>query len=270
MKEDVVSREMISEALSGAGIGQGESVGLHSSLKSLGFVEGGPETVIRAFQDVLTSTGTFIMPTHSYSLPMWQKPPYRRDESPSVVGKITEVFRNMPGVIRSEHPTHSVAAWGELAEHFTEDGLKLNPVGENGPWHRLAKVDGTILMLGCDLRSCTILHLCETMASVPYLDVAFTKGQDYETAHRINEREEVEEFILKPVPGCSKGFNNAEDYLRKKGVLKDVKILNAESMILPAKDILEVMTDKLKTDPAFLLCEDPKCGICPRRRNRIE
>jgi aminoglycoside 3-N-acetyltransferase len=38
---------------------------LHSSLKSIGYVEGGAQTVIEAILDVISSSGTLVVPTYS-------------------------------------------------------------------------------------------------------------------------------------------------------------------------------------------------------------
>ncbi|MCX7001376.1 MAG: AAC(3) family N-acetyltransferase [Candidatus Sumerlaeota bacterium] len=269
MGERAVTREMIADALREAGIRAGESLAVHSSLKSLGFVEGGAEAAICALQDVLTPEGTLMMPTHTYSLPMWGKEPYNKTKSPSLVGKITDVFWRMPDVLRSDHPSHSVAAWGKRAEEFTKDTLPYPPIGLNSAWHRFYSAGGRILMLGTNQGTNTSLHLCEVLADVPYLNVVFTPGRDYEVAHRINERGEVKEFILRQVPGCSRGFRKCEPYLRESNVLKDVIVVNAQSQLLDISSLVEVMVRKLKEDPGFILCEIPDCGICQRRRRII-
>jgi aminoglycoside 3-N-acetyltransferase len=260
---------MIADALREAGIRAGDSLAVHSSLKSLGFVAGGAETVIGALQDVLTPEGTLMMPTHTYSFPMWGKVPYNKTKSPSLVGKITDVFWRMPDVLRSDHPSHSVAAWGKGAEEFTKDTLLYPPIGLNSTWYRFYKAGGRILMLGTNQGTNTTLHLCEVLADVPYLDVAFTQGRDYEVAHRINERGEVEEFIIRQVPGCARGFKKCEPYLRETGVLKDIMVLNAKSQLLDAQQLVNAMVTMLKEDPGFILCEIPDCGICQRRRQVI-
>ncbi|MBN1901792.1 AAC(3) family N-acetyltransferase [Candidatus Sumerlaeota bacterium] len=262
-----VTREQIVDSLKKIGIHRGDILALHSSLKSLGYVEGGAETVIHAFQEALGFAGALLMPTHTYSFPIWSKPPYDKNESPSLVGNITEVFRRMPNVLRSDHPTHSVAAWGRFAADLTRDALQYPPTGIGSPWHRFHEAGGTILMLGTNQNACTMLHYCEAAADVPYLDVTFTPGVDYEVAHRINERGEVEEYILKQVPGCSRGFHKSEPCLRENGALEDVKIVNSQSQLLDSRKMVKAMKEKLKSDPFFLLCDFPDCGICVRRRN---
>lgn len=91
---------------------------VHSSLSSLGWVCGGPITVVQVLMDVVTATGTLVMPTHSadYSDPaQWQAPPVPDDWwsiiretmpafDPQVtptrgMGQIVEVFRTWPVVL---------------------------------------------------------------------------------------------------------------------------------------------------------------------------
>lgn len=94
---------------------------VHSSLKSLGVVDGGAEAVASGFLDAL-SGGTLVMPTLSSK--NWESvfEDWHLDR-PSDVGLITETFRRMPEVLRSDNPTHSVAAKGKLAKELT-DGPK--------------------------------------------------------------------------------------------------------------------------------------------------
>lgn len=47
------------------GIRPGSTLLLHSSLKSIGWVCGGPEAVIQALLDVLGPEGTLVVPMHS-------------------------------------------------------------------------------------------------------------------------------------------------------------------------------------------------------------
>jgi aminoglycoside 3-N-acetyltransferase len=264
-KNNIVTRKMLTEAFRKIGIKKGDNLAIHSSLKSIGFIEGGAETVIKAIEEVITESGTLIMPTHTYSLPMWDKAPYEKTKTPSIVGKITDIFWRMPGVLRSDHPTHSISALGKKAEEFTRDTLKNSSVGPGSPWYRFYNTGGKILMIGTDLKACTVLHTCEVLAEVPYLNIAFTPNQDYETAHFLNKKGETEKYILKPVPGCSNGFSKAEDFLREKGILKDVKVLNAKSQIFSVTEMVNAIIENLKNEPYFLLCENPDCGICPRR-----
>ena len=48
------------------GVEEGDTLLVHSSYKSLGEVDGGPQTVIRALEAALGAEGTLIMPTFNF------------------------------------------------------------------------------------------------------------------------------------------------------------------------------------------------------------
>jgi aminoglycoside 3-N-acetyltransferase len=129
------TRQSLLSDLRQLGLTPGMTVMVHSSLSSLGWVCGGPVTVVQALMDVVTATGTLVMPTHptDYSDPAdWQAPrvpadwwPIIRETMPAFdpqvtptrgMGQIVEVFRTWPYVLRSSHPAVSFAAWGQHAE----------------------------------------------------------------------------------------------------------------------------------------------------------
>ena len=99
---------------------------VYSSLSALGFVEGGAATVVDALiNDVVRDRGgTLVLPTFSIAGTMAEHlrggHVFDVRTTPSGVGAITEVFRQRPGVLRSVHPTHSVAALGPRGTWLTE------------------------------------------------------------------------------------------------------------------------------------------------------
>jgi len=178
-----VTEATIVSHLAALGLSPGSLVLVHTSLSRLGWVPGGPVSVIRALQEAVRSYGTIIMPTHSgdYSDPeLWEHPPVPRDWWPVIrdtmpafdpdisptrgVGIVPEIFRTFPDVLRSDHPHVSFAAWGEralevLANHTLEDSL-----GEGSPLARVYEADGLVLLLGAGFESNTSFHLSEYRA----------------------------------------------------------------------------------------------------------
>ena len=75
-----VTREQLAAAFREIGLEGGDSVVVHSSLRSLGRVEGGPDTVIDALLDAVGSTGNLMFPTFNYSRPVPE--PYDPAETP--------------------------------------------------------------------------------------------------------------------------------------------------------------------------------------------
>lgn len=268
VKRSKIEGLLIEDELKKIGIKPGDLLVVHSSLKSLGNVEGGAETVIRSIQNVLTESGTLVMPAFTFSLVQWAKEPFDKISSPSRVGAITEAFRKMPGVVRNNHPTHSVAAWGALKDEIIDIALEAPACGAGSVFEKLFKKNAKILMLGTRQDTNTMLHYCETAAGLKYINVSFSEDKEFETA-LMKDGETVRHLQIKEVPGCSRGFNKAEKVLRKAGVLKDVWIGEARSQFLEAKPMVKAMIKALKRRPDLLLCEEFDCGICSRRRANL-
>lgn len=167
--EPHVTRASLGADLRRLGITPGDTVFLHSSLKSLGFVEGGPNAVISALQDVLGADGTLLLPT--YYLPggtilaTCEMVDYVFDPRAhgTNMGALPEAFLATAGVCRSVHPTHSVAALGRHAQHLTEaHHLAPSVFGEGSPWQRFAALPASkVLGLGITMGPVTFYHLLE-------------------------------------------------------------------------------------------------------------
>ncbi|SDL86666.1 aminoglycoside N(3)-acetyltransferase [Sediminibacillus halophilus] len=162
------------------GLKEGMVVIVHSSLRSLGWVCGGPTAVIQALMDSVGKEGTIVMPaqTAENSDPSaWEMPPVPkewwpviRDEMPAFdpeytptrgMGDIAEAFRSFSGVKRSNHPTYSFTAWGKHAEEIILEQPLTAGFGEGSPLAKIYRLDGFILLLGVGHDSNTSLHLAE-------------------------------------------------------------------------------------------------------------
>lgn len=162
------SFQTIKKDLTSLGLKAGDMVIVHSSLSSMGNVDGGAKTVISAIQDIIGKNGTLMFPTFTYAT-VYNGEPFIHAQTPVCVGLIPETFRKMPGVIRSLHPTHSVAVWGKYAKELTAKHYQdETPMGINSPYRQLAKHGAKILMLGCSLNSTSYMHALEEEAGVEY------------------------------------------------------------------------------------------------------
>ena len=111
--------KIIKNDLIALGLCKGDSVLIHSSFKSVGYVDGGIQTLVDAISDCIGSNGTLLVPTLSYEHVPMDNPIYNHAQTPSCVGAVSEYIRKMPGAKRSIHPTHSCAAIGDKKDkHF--------------------------------------------------------------------------------------------------------------------------------------------------------
>lgn len=186
MERKIVLKEDIVSALNAVGVKPGQSVMVHASLSSLGFVCGGAQVVIEALLDWVGDEGTLMMPSQSWKnldpetgvhweepKEWWQIirdnwPAYNRDITPTnTMGAVAEMFRKWPGSMRSDHPARSVAAWGKYARYLTENHDLSNIFGEGSPLARLYELDGYVLLIGVGYDKNTSLHLADARAEYP-------------------------------------------------------------------------------------------------------
>jgi aminoglycoside 3-N-acetyltransferase len=183
--QPVTSASLVRD-LSSLGVREGMTLLVHSSLSRLGWVSGGAAAVILALVEAIGPNGTLVMPTHSGDMSdpkMWRNPPvpkawwpviyesmpaYRPDLTPTRgMGMISETFRGLAGVLRSNHPQVSFAAYGPNAAQITNGHSLSHGMGEESPLARLYDLDGWVLLLGVGHENNTSLHLAETRAEFP-------------------------------------------------------------------------------------------------------
>jgi aminoglycoside 3-N-acetyltransferase len=158
------------------GVTPGDLLFIHSSFKSMGPVEGGAGTVVGALEEAVGPKGLILMPSFNLVEGPRRAETWEIETTPSTVGWLTEYFRRMPGTVRSDHYSHSVAARGQGAEEFVsghcrQEGLRspwdLEPwgrtYGRHSPMYRAYEAGGKLLMLGVDYTSSTYVHLVEVL-----------------------------------------------------------------------------------------------------------
>ena len=180
----ILTKEELIKHFKACGVSEGQAIFVHTSLKSLGFVVGGAETLIRALLEIVGEEGTLMMPSQTWKnldpstgvhweepeewWPIIRKnwPAYDKEVTPAIgMGVVAEMFRKWPGAKRTNHPARSIAAVGKHAEYITEEHDLSNIFGENSPLDKLYKLNGYVLLIGVGYEKNTSLHLAETRAS---------------------------------------------------------------------------------------------------------
>lgn len=153
----LVTRDTLVAELHSLGVRPGETLLVHSSLSSLGWVNGGPVAVVQGLLDALGPDGTLVVPTQSGDLSdpaLWSDPPVPEEWWSAIratmpaydplvtpsrgVGVIPETVRTWPGALRSAHPQTSFAALGpraaEVVEAHAPDcrARRAEPAGPSG------------------------------------------------------------------------------------------------------------------------------------------
>lgn len=162
-----LTQAQIVVALRALGLAAGQIIFVHSALSSLGQVQGGAETVVDAFQEVLGTTGTLVVPTFTFAHGRTLEPIFDPQHDRSEMGAITEAVRTRAGARRSCHLLHSVAAVGaQTAEITAVHGPSA--WAADGPFWQLYEQDARILLLGVPYLRCTWFHVIEQLVQVRY------------------------------------------------------------------------------------------------------
>jgi aminoglycoside 3-N-acetyltransferase len=167
-----VTRERLIEDLERLRLPADAVLLVHTSLKRLGYVEGGAKSVIEALIEVVVRRrgGTLAMPCYSLHGSMHATLASGRvfdvRSAPCNLGAIPEAFRRYPGVRRSVHPTHSIAALGYRADWITGNHhLCGSTFGEGSPMVRMMELDGLLAGLCTSLGTVTFYHCLEDLES---------------------------------------------------------------------------------------------------------
>ena len=162
------SKEQLMSGLAGMGVDGAGTLLVHSSMKAIGPVDGGADTVLDALCAYMRE-GLLVFPTHTWA--QMDHETYNvfdvRTE-PACVGLLPNLFMKRPGAVRSLHPTHSVAAMGRDAAAFVAgEEESRTPCARTGCWGKLLDRRASVLMLGCGLDKFTFLHGVEEWNDVP-------------------------------------------------------------------------------------------------------
>lgn len=243
-----LTKDKILYSLQLAGVVPGDVLLVHSSLSSIGHVEGGAGAVVDALIEAVGPEGTVAVSTLSLTHP------FDPENTKSTVGLISETLRHRPNAIRSLHPIHSIAAIGARAEELCRDHDKAaTGCGFGTPYIKLRDMGGKILLLGVDMNRNTTLHAIEDLMNSHYLETLVAEAPVYSDEETIT--------ITKFPPG-HRDFLKFTPYLRRSGALLHGKIGNAVFQLIDVRKMFGLGLSLVADDPMFFMCENEACAYC--------
>jgi aminoglycoside 3-N-acetyltransferase len=178
-----ITRSKLVTDLKKLGVTSGDTIMLHVSVKSMGWIVGGPDIVIQALLDVLGKKGTLMMyvgwEDSPYDFAHWSEviqraylkecPPFypARSRAYRKWSILTEYLRTWPGAFRSSNPEASCAVIGAKARWLTKNHPLQYGYGPGSPLAKICEAKGKVLLLGAPLNTITLLHYAEHIANVP-------------------------------------------------------------------------------------------------------
>jgi aminoglycoside N3'-acetyltransferase len=253
-----IKKEDIKDGLKHLGIKPGCILGVHSSLSSFGYVDGGADTVLEALFEIVGQAGTIVMSTYLVGPPVelteqdiakginWKIKRLGFDDlnTPSGMGIIADTFRRRPDVMRWYAPVYSVTAWGKDADIYCQS------------FRPLVEADGWILLLGVQMDRCSALHLAEGQVPFPEDIKSLMEGK-------------VSEELLKVYPpgewffGCEDIWGNfliVQQEAEALGMIETRTIGMATARLFKARPMVELYKKLLMENPYRIF------GVKPNRK----
>ncbi|MCU4162539.1 AAC(3) family N-acetyltransferase [Carboxylicivirga caseinilyticus] len=255
--KDTITEESLIEDIKKAGVPEGCLLHLKVSLKSIGKVEGGPQTVLNAILKVVGDSGTIVIDSFvtSYPLPLSEKNASNisTNESPSFAGAVANAMVKHPKSVRSKHPIQRFTAIGPLAHELMD-----NHTPESGGYdvlERMAKMNALNLSIGRKVIGVGTTH-------VAIEKMKYKKKPSNMAVNYLADDGSVKCFVADWKWTCSAGFPKFLPLYEKGGALKWVKIGNAEAALTNMNKTLDIEQKRLEEDPRFFFCDDPTCKSC--------
>jgi len=233
------------------GIEKNQVLLVHSSFKSFGGVEGGPQTVIDALLHVLGDQGTLIVPRFNFDFSS-NGTSWDIRNTPSHMGIISEFVRTDPRSLSVFHPIYSFSIIGKYAKRLTEKKYK-GSYSSDSIFHQLRVLNAKILQIDLVYKGATMIHHVEEMVGVDYRYhkdftgfVTDENGQTYEDTFDIYVRDWEKGFVTDVLP--------IGKILEEKGVSKVDKIGNAITWFSDAEELYQTTKDAIN-DNQHILCK---------------
>ena len=239
--------------LTAMGLTGQETILIHSSYKAIGGVLGGPDTVLDAWSEFFAS-GLLLLPTHTWKTVNAANPVFDVRTSPCCVGILPELFRQRPGVVRSLHPTHSMAGLGKnAAAYLAGEELRNTPCAPGGCYDKLKDVGGKILLVGVTHARNTYIHSVEEALNIPHrlsdhpvkMQVIDVQGQSHTVYMRSHYNAQQ--------PHISEDFVKLNQAYLDCGAARQVRFGNADCLLCDAAKIFEVTRHVLAPDPECIV-----------------
>ncbi len=245
----MIGKSELIEGFQKAGVNPGDTLLVHSSYKSLGGVDGGPQAVIDALLDVLSPEGTLIMPTFNFNFNKGE--PWDVRTTPSQMGVLTELVRLDPRAKRVFHPFYSFAIMGKHADDLTRERYKSS-YERSSVFGKLRDLDGKIMIIGLDYtHSLTFVHHVEQMEGVDYRFIKAFSGEVTD-ADGLTTTDTFYMLVRDLDKGVITEVNPMGALLEKLGVVSVHKIGDAEVRMMKANAAYEAIAREMKRDPLLM------------------
>ena len=261
------NKQQLKDQLESMGLKGDETILIHSSMKAIGAVDGGADTVLDAWMEYFKD-GLLLLPTHTWKTVNADNPVYNPYTTPSCVGLLTNMFMKRDGVIRSLHPTHSMSGYGKnAAEYLAGEEYNNTPCTPGGCYDRLKEVGGKVLLVGVGHERNTYIHSVEEVLNVPNrlsdmpMELVIELQEESNNSGKLPDNKLYRKVYVRKhynakQPHISEDFVKLNQIFLDSGVVRKVKFGDADSLLCDAKGMFNIVRQVIAPDPECIVTKD--------------
>ncbi|MBP3656689.1 MAG: AAC(3) family N-acetyltransferase [Clostridia bacterium] len=237
-----MNREELVIELRRIGLQPGMEIEVHSSLRSLGDVEGGAETVVDALMECVGQGGSIFMPALRLSLPEELSADDRRmgitqklrilpeDAARTGMGAVADAFRLRPDVMTGKGVIRT-SGWGLHAEEAARGGLDY-----------VIRHGGKALLLGVDIYKLTAMHYMEDILPTE-ISAIFAPAKEVEAVYP------PDKWFIETGEPPVRAWYTIQRMAYERGVIREGTIGSCKAMFFDIMDVVGIYREELERDP---------------------
>lgn len=258
MNQKPFTKKQLFEDLRKIGVEDGDLLHLKASLRAVGKIEGGANTLVEALLEAVGEKGTIVIDAFidAFALPLSEEDAKKiaDNKTPSYAGALANAVIKHSKSVRSKHPIQKFSAIGYKAKELCD--AHTYETGGYDLVHQMAKLNAKNLTIGQNVVGVGTTHVAIELQELKRKEI--NKGRNY-----YDKNGEIKFAKMNWNGGCGRGFPKFIPlYEQKGGLIARGKIGNAESILTSMKKTLEIEIEKLREDNKFFFCDDPACYSC--------
>jgi aminoglycoside 3-N-acetyltransferase len=259
-ESNVITKDDLVRDLRNLGLAAGDLLNVKVSLKSIGWIEGGANTLIDALLDVVGENGTIISDSFvsTYPLPLSEENAKKisTPETPSYAGALANAMVQHPKAFRSPHPIQKFVGIGKDAKELTQSHDINSPAYEL--LGIMAEKGGKNLKIGSDVK---VPGVGTTHVAIERLGIKRERpkaGVNY-----LSKDGSVKLYEHYWTGACSDAWLKFyPSYYEIGAILSEGNVGNAPAKVSSMKKTLEWELAHIGENPSSLSCGRLACRIC--------
>jgi len=240
----------LAEHLRALGLRRGDFLAVFGDIEG-----GGEEAAERLVEELIEAVGPeghIVVPTFTFGAP------FHPETTTAATGLLAECFRRRPGVLRTRHPTHSIAVRGPNARALVANQDLYLPFRIETPLGQVVVRGGKALLFGCDHRRNALIHVARFSVERPRpvfwvnVDIILEFGGRRRKRHL--------------QPPCSGAYPALGRELEERGIVRPLETPWGRALWMDARELFDYVAAIERDDPERLLCADPECRWCRTMR----